>query len=918
MVSFIHDVLVDQQHKSRDLSKLTFILPSKRAGVFLKHELSQLTSDTFFTPEIFSIEEFVETLSQLKQIPNTELLFEFYSVYLKTIPKDKAEPFDSFSKWAQILIQDFNEIDRYLIDTDSIFDYLSAVKELNHWSVDHNKTKMVQNYLAFWNSLKGLYTELSNVLIQKGIGYQGLMYREAVEQLEDYIQINQHKQHVFIGFNALNSAESMIIQELLQSTNAEIYWDTDNAFLNNKHHDASYFIRQHKTNWKYFKTNPFNWTKNYYKKNKNITVIGTPKHIGQAKYIGELLSDLQTKNGSLKNTAVILGDENLLIPVINSIPKSVETLNITMGFPLKLIPLASLFDQLLLLHKDSKTAFYYKDVISILSNEFIAPILKSDKGKSITKIIESIQINNLVFLTKDKIQSLFDVDNPLIELVFTTWKKDASLAITNCQKLILNLKNNLDQKKESNLLALEYLYRFNEVFNSLKQINDTYRYINSIAILHGLYKELISTETLDFQGEPLQGLQIMGMLESRVLDFETVIISSVNEGILPSGKSNNSFIPFDIKIEQNLPTYKEKDAVYTYHFYRLIQRAKNVYIIYNTEPDVLKGGEKSRFITQMEIENIHNLKHIIVTPKVPSITSNINRIYKTDAVINKIKELAAKGFSPSSLTNYIRNPLDFYYQKILGIKENDLVEETVAANTLGTVVHETLKDLYSPLLHKNLNVSDIKDMKPKIEALVKKHFQLTYKKSDLKKGKNLIIFEIAKRYVLNFLNTEIDDLKNGNSIKVLHVETDVEASMYIDEIDFSVVIKGQIDRIDEYNGTLRVIDYKTGNVQSNKVELVDWNDIITDYDKYSKSFQVLMYAYILNANKPFTQPVEAGVVSFKNLNAGFLKFGKKEKPNSRQKNNNITQDTLNAFSEQLKKLILEIFNPDIDFIEKEI
>ena len=480
----------------------------------------------------------------------------------------------------------------------------------------------------------------------------------------------------------------------------------------------------------------------------------------------------------------------------------------------------------------------------------------------------------------------------------------------------MNLKTNLDHKKGSNLLALEYLYRFNEVFNSLKQINDTYHYINSITILHGLYKELISTETLDFQGEPLQGLQIMGMLESRVLDFETVIISSVNEGVLPSGKSNNSFIPFDIKIEQNLPTYKEKDAVYTYHFYRLIQRAKNVYIIYNTEPDVLNGGEKSRFITQMEIEGIHDLNHTIVTPKVLSIPTLVNRVRKTENVIQKVKALAKKGLSPSSLTNYIRNPLDFYYQKVLGIREKELVEETVAANTLGTVVHETLKDLYLPLLGQYLSVDLIESIKSKIEALVKKHFQLVYKEGDLRKGKNLIIFEIAKRYVFNFLNTEINDLKNGNTIKVLHVEIDVDTQIQIEDLGFSVTLNGQIDRIDQYNDTLRIIDYKTGNVQSNKVEIINWEDLTTDYDKYSKSFQVLMYAYILNANKPFTQPVEAGVISFKNLSSGFLKFGKKEKQYGK-KDTAITQDILESFSVELKKLILEIFNPVIDFIEKD-
>src|SRR5690606_33055874 len=217
--------------------------------------------------------------------------------------------------------------------------------------------------------------------------------------------------------------------------------------------------------------------------------------------------------------------------------------------------------------------------------------------------------------------------------------------------------------KSKNLLALEYLYRFNQIFNELQRYNLKYNLISNSTTLYYLYRELLSSETLDFKGEPLQGLQIMGMLESRVLDFETVIISSVNEGILPAGKSTNSFIPFDVKLENGLPTYKEKDAVYTYHFYRLLQRAKNVYIIYNTEPDVLNGGEKSRFITQLDIENIHQIQHNTVTPKVPSITNAPKVIKKTDTILTRIKEIADKGFSPSSLTNYIRNPIDFYYEK---------------------------------------------------------------------------------------------------------------------------------------------------------------------------------------------------------------------------------------------------------------
>ncbi len=473
--------------------------------------------------------------------------------------------------------------------------------------------------------------------------------------------------------------------------------------------------------------------------------------------------------------------------------------------------------------------------------------------------------------------------------------------------------------KKANLLSLEYLFRFYEVFNQLKNLIATYNSVTDIKTLYAVYKELLSTENLDFKGEPLQGLQLMGMLESRVLDFETVIISSVNEGILPSGKTSNSFIPFDVKIENNLPTYKEKDAVYSYHFFRLIQRAKNVYILYNTEPDSFTGGEKSRFITQLEVEGIHNIKHTLVSPNVPSFDNSLRNIKKTEAVMVKIKEVAEKGFSPSTLTSYIRNPIEFYYRKILRINQYEDVEETVALNTLGTVIHKTLEDFYRPLENTYLTIDVLKALKPSIEKTVTYHFKDIYKEGDLKSGKNLIIFEIAKRYVTNFLNLEIESLKQGNQIKILEIESENnKVRLDIPELNFPVYLTGKIDRIDEFNGKIRIIDYKTGNVDESKLTIVDWEEISSDYDRYSKPHQILAYAYLINSRTPFINPIEAGVISFKNLRNGFLKFSKKETKGSRNKDSEITQETLTNYFIELKKLILEICNPEIDFIEKEI
>jgi ATP-dependent helicase/nuclease subunit B len=919
MRTFIDDVITDLIERDHDISKLTFVLPSKRAGTFLKQAISKHINKTIFSPSIVSIEEFVETLSGFQYATNAELLFEFYDVYLKCTPKEHVEPFDKFSKWAQILLQDFNELDRYLIESNKVFDYLTAIKEIEnyHWSLDEEPTQYIKNYLQFWNRLKSYYANFQKQLTTKKKGYQGLIYKEAVKNTKHYISVNSNETFVFVGFNALNRAEELIIQKLLEQDLALIYWDIDETFIENPIHDAGLFTKAHRKNWTYFNTHKFNWITTHYSEEKNIEIIGAPKNISQIKYVGELLEKIHSKNQNLKNTAVILGDETLLIPLLNSIPKSIKTINITMGLPLKAIPLASLFENLFAIHKIPTQYIYYKDIVNLLSNPFVMPLFDNETSNSAQELINHIQLNNKVYLSLETIKEVISDHKDIIDILFSNWEDQPKKALKNCSNLIYKIKIDLEEDKTNNRLPLEYLFRFNQVFNTLDTLNQSFSHISSIATLFNLYRELIKGETLDFKGEPLKGLQIMGMLESRVLDFETVIITSVNEGILPAGKSNNSFIPFDVKIENKLPTYKEKDAVYTYHFYRLLQRAKNAYILYNTEPDVLNGGEKSRFITQLEIENKHHITHHVVSAQIPAVEKTLKQIKKTSTVIEKLDHVATRGFSPSSLTNYMRNPIDFYYDKVLGIKRYEEVEESVAFNTLGTVIHNTLEDFYKPLVGEVLEADHIKQMRSKITSTVAFHFKEEFKEGDITNGKNLIIFEISKRYLSNFLDTELDDIKKGNTIKIVAIETNNKVPIYIENISKTVNLTGKVDRVDEYNGVIRIIDYKTGKVEPGKVQIGNWEDITTDYNKYSKSFQVLMYAYMMYKENKITLPVEAGIISFKSLNSGLLKFAIKQ-PNSRTKDYSITSETLDAFEIELKKLITEIYNQNIDFIEKEV
>ena len=504
----------------------------------------------------------------------------------------------------------------------------------------------------------------------------------------------------------------------------------------------------------------------------------------------------------------------------------------------------------------------------------------------------------------------------MLKLLFFDAELSPEKFVTRCLQIILELKTKLQDGE--NPLALEYLYRFHTLFNQILELVQKHSFINDLKSLQSLYAELLSSETVDFQGDPLEGLQIMGMLESRNLDFETVIISSVNEGILPSGKSNNSFIPFDLKTMLGLPTFKEKDAVYTYHFYRLLQRAKNIHIIYNTEPDVLEGGEKSRLISQLLTDPTKEKDIVakVATPAIEPVIQTLHSFKKDSGLMKLIQNHAQKGFSPTSLSNYIRNPIDFYKRNLLRINDTLEVEETIAANTFGTIVHDTLEDLYTPFLGDYLSPEGLTNAKTKIQVLVKKHFAKSYLDGDISRGRNLIAYNVILRYLENYLDSEIKEAKN-HQIKILGIEENLNISLDISELDFPVVLKGKLDRIDEKDGMLRIIDYKTGKVESKNVEIVNWNEITAEYD-FSKAFQLLCYALMYNDENPI-ESIQSGIISFKNLNSGLLRFATKDKKGSwAKKDHIISQETLSYFQEELKTLIVEICNPEIPFTEKEV
>jgi hypothetical protein len=906
MQSFISETIDDILKTTHSFEDVVFILPSQRAKVFVKQTFKDKIS-VGFLPETINIEQFIQNISGVQKADNIQLLFHFYTIY-KRVEKNP-DSFDTFSSWALTVLQDFNEIDQHLINTKDIFIYLRDIERLKKWSVNgtFKETALIKDHYSFLEKLNTYYNAFYEFLIGENIGYQGLIYREACKKIDDFLEKNKNKKFFFIGFNALNKAEELLFQKVLEGGNSEIYWDLDETFFNSNH-QAGKFIRKYKSSWRYYEKNQIKSLGNSFSAPKKIQVIGAAKNNTQIKYIGEILE--ATTN--FKNTALVLADETLLPVTLNSLSKNINAINITMGYPLKDIPttgllfsIFDLFNSQEKLQKSVLNEFYYKDVLRFFKHQSIYGLIAS-----IDDFTVAIAKDNQTFIKESHLEKLLKEETTEVKTVILNIFKPFDF-VGDFMDRILALINLL--KEKVNALEKEYLFRFYTVFTQLQTLQNEFHYFVDLKTLSLFFKQLISSESLFFQGEPLKGLQLMGMLETRVLDFENIILASANEGILPANSQQNTFIPFDVKVEYGLPTYREKDAIFSYHFFRLMQRAKNIFIVYNTEHDIFGSGEKSRFITQLEMMRTDIVQKII-SPRVVAQNFELKVISKNELVFERLKEIAKAGFSPSSLTNYLYNPVAFYKQKVLRIKEFDDVEETVAYNTLGTVVHEALDELYKPFIGHFLTVDAILEMEKIAKDLVVKHFKIQFKNGDLSTGKNRLIFEVANRFVTNFLSQEKELLKDkNNQLKIIATEENLSAEIVVEGIGFPIKIHGNVDRVDELNGEVRIIDYKSGMVQAAELKVLDFEKL-REKQQY-KAIQVLIYAYLYSKDKKFdfSKNLRAGIFSFKNMNSGFLAINFSS--NYRKPETTITEEKLEEFMEELKMYIKEIYDPEVGFIE---
>ena len=892
-MKFLSKIISELLSETSDLSQTVVVLPGKRPVVFLKQILKEQKYEGFL-PEFFTVDELIKKISGKQHIQGISLWLFGYDVYKKIYPEETLE---NFLKWFPTLLKDWDDMLKFSEEDKAVLEYMLDDERIKNWgeTLGDGDNARKRN-LNFWKKMNVFLPKLKENLQAKGWATDGMIHEMVREKISDFAEETETK-FVFCGFNALTPLEEKLIRELLQKGKAECFFQADEYYIKDLKQEAGKFLRKH-MHWKEFNENrKFQWVENSFCEEKNIKVYEVAGNVAQTKILPEILQEIPKENYS--KTAVVLLDENLLLPSLDAV-SFVDNLNITMGFPIKNLGFSGVVKKLFYLQKQlekNDKSYYYLDVFSVLE-EF--PDNEEDR-KIIDQFTAKIEGENIVYISKKMMQE------HLGELSYFQLfaKRTAAELLEDLSDFCYQLKF-----REIDDILYENVSLFEMTFKILKNHMKDYDFEISIDALEVLMNQLVNSENLDFQGEPLEGLQFMGLLETRLLDFENIILLSVNEGKLPLGNTQNTYLPFDVRRNFGLNTFLENDSIYAYHFYRLLQNSKNIYLLYNALGSGVNTGEKSRFITQMEMESPHKIEYIVIENTSEPILQEPIIIEKTEKVLEKLNEWKDR-VSASHLISYLYNPIDFYLNNILKARETEEIEEELSQRNYGNLVHYALDWLYQKKEGKVLKESDIEDIKPEIDRAINSAIiKLRHQPELYERGMNYIHKSMAAKVVEHILDYDLGLIKAGNSLEIISLEEEINAEFLLDENGEKVNFIGYIDRIDRLNGVLRVIDFKTAKAKNLSVKPKEEKlEYFMSSADSKQALQLSIYAYMVLHNKGFVvNQLQCGIWSFAEIGKGVqtLKI---------YDNENIDNENVSICMNSIKNIILEILNPEIPFKE---
>ena len=879
MIPFLKQV-AEHYYNGGGVERCCFIFPNRRSMAFFMKYLSESVkgaSSPIIAPHMFTINDFFYAISGKKAIDRVTQLLELYQAYVEVFYAHnqqsglKPESLDEFIFWGEVILSDFNDVDKYLVDPKQLFANVSDFKQLqdtfsyltetqraaiegfvSHFSDMTGRLTVNLDvkgrFLMLWNLLYDLYKKFNERLSAKDEAYEGMVYRALAERLKatpvaDVLSdtFDVDVRFVFVGLNALNECEKTLLRKLRDADRAEFCWDYSGKMISDPQNRSSVFMSRNVEDF----PQASKWDADGLQTPK-VNVVSVPSSVGQAKRLPDILHQVLggADKGSLKaeelvDCAIVLPDEGLLVPVLNSIPEEICDINVTMGLPMKGSLLYSLMSQIasIQLHtmqRGGQWYFYHKQVWDLFSNE----LFRKAADLQTQEIVAKVKSEAKYYISHEELQG-----TKVMDVIFQPIIKDQKLAsidqireFTQYQKRVITTLAPAVAEDQSLALELEYAKEYYRCVNVLEGVEG----LSVLPVTYvRLLDQLLAGVSVPFRGEPLKGLQIMGPLETRALDFRNLIILSANEGVFPRRNVGTSFIPPELRKGFELPTYEYQDAVWAYYFYRMISRAENVWLLTDSRTEGLKSGEESRYIKQLEYHfNLPVNRSVVKYDKMK--TASVADIEKTDEDVSKIKGMA---LSATSIQSYLECPAKFYYSSIKELEAEEQVVEAVDYGVFGTVFHETMRSLYTSeeamtedfffdwkgenvsrltSIHKFITKEYIEEWIAKSDIIRRKIKSLIMRELHLMEvtGRNLVVTDVILKYVIKTLKCDLELMaKEGvGKFEILGSEVRVTGEY------FGQRFKGFVDRLDSFHpGEVRVVDYKTGKVLEDDQNIHDGN-----------------------------------------------------------------------------------------------
>ena len=926
-MAFIQNI-IDYIFKNYDLSKdiVEVVFPNKRASIHFKRQIVSQLSKTSWMPITSSVQQAMEKWSGLHLVDSLDVALELMSINDKDANNKVLK--QNFFGLASQMAKDFDEIDQYKVDAKNLFESLNEVKIIENYTFseytlsNEDSYKAQSKYLQFFSSLINYYSALRLNLFSRKVGYYGMITRCLSElPTDELVKRIDGKKIVFAGFNALTTTEEDVVVRLVENGNAVMLWDLDEYYINDKKQEAGRFANDF-----FAKHQNLAGKKDYDNEHHGISFIGNAlstaeKEINVISVSGSSVqaNALQLMMEKRENSVVVLADEALLIPTLNSLPDSVGEINVTMGYPFANTPLYGFIDQIFRFqHSLSDSKIDLWPLASFCDADFIKLVFNGKDYDSLMSWLKDKQSSSDLSLHVKDFSSIgISDDNQedgasedlarFLTLSSTKWI-DSKDCIENLKSI---LRVSLQKIKDESYFVKNQISVAGKVLNKVESLIKKYDSVE-ILDLQMLILQIGREMSIAMKGEA-DGLQVMGLLETRNLDFDVVNMLSVNEGVIPKNKNSNSLIPYDVRKYYNLPTYNQQQAVYAYHFYRLLHNAKKINLFYNSLSDSSGLGEPSRFIRQIEYELVKKnpkvkLQHFQYKSPIINLKSNIISVDKDDTMLKKITKL-----SPTSISTYLRCSLQYYWKYIMNIN-CDEVNEEIQMNVIGSIIHNTLDELYRNFGNEIVTESKFLEVR---NQYLDKCYQNALRNNNFrnglpKTGFNSIIASVIDTMISRFLDNEHNIVKE-NSLRILCTEK--ELSFHLNNVE----LHGFADRIDLLNDKLRVIDYKTGSVNPYDVSISANAKQLQDM--HDKSIQLIMYKYLfikmLNSNTLGLDEALIAHIEEENIVPGIIALQKMSNGVFELKVNNA--DLANDFEAQcdimFEQLISDIFDKNNPFTQ---